>query len=190
MIPRAASARLRNPRPGAKAQDLRQRVSTSEGESFEWAILRGRGAQIMPLPYSAADVSLGARKVTPRLEGRAPMRKSAQERRQEPRFSFAAAAVIKDPQGSEVSQVVVVGIGMAGCRVEALQKLEANHEFDLAIYPDGEQIVTRVVVVYWHDRGFAGMHFVSMTDEAKKRLERLVDRISRTFALPETHPSD
>lgn len=118
------------------------------------------------------------------------MRESVQERRQEPRFSFAAAAVIKDPQGSEVSQVVVVGIGMAGCRVEALQKLEVNHEFDLTIYPDGEEIVTRVVVVYWHDRGFAGLHFVTMTDQAKKRLERVVGRISRTFGLPEIRPSD
>jgi len=108
-----------------------------------------------------------------------------QERRQAPRFSFAATAVVKTPQGPEVARVHVLGLGIAGCRVAIHRPLEVDQEFELTIKPNGEEIVAMVVVKYWSKRGFAGLHFTSMSDEARKRLERLVDYISRTSAEPE-----
>lgn len=114
------------------------------------------------------------------------MAQSFQERRQTPRFSFAATAVIKTAQGPEVTRVRVLGLGIAGCRIAVPRPLEVDQEFELTINPNGEEIVMKVVVRYWHTRGFAGLHFTSMSGEAKKRLERLADYISKTSLQPET----
>lgn len=108
-----------------------------------------------------------------------------QDRRQTPRFSFEATATMKTPEGPQAFPVRVLGIGLAGCRIATHLWLEADQEFELTIQPDGGEIVTNVVVKYWREQGFAGLHFTAMSDEAKKRLEALVDRISQSLAAPE-----
>ncbi len=83
----------------------------------------------------------------------------------------------------------MLGLGIAGCRVSVERPLYAGQEFKLTIEVSGEEIVTNVVVIYWRLGGFAGLHFTSMSEEARKRLERLVEHISKTFAEPESSPS-
>src|SRR5574337_2165332 len=102
------------------------------------------------------------------------------ERRQAPRFSFAATAVIKTSQGPEVARARVLGIGIAGCRIAVARRLDVGEEFELTIRTNGEEIVANVVVVYWHLKGFAGLHFTTMSPGARGRLERLVEYISRS----------
>lgn len=104
-----------------------------------------------------------------------------QERRNTPRYSFNATALIKTTGKPEVSRVRVVGLGIAGCRIEINRQLAENQQFQLTIRPNGEQIVTNVTVRYWHAKGFAGVRFTGLSPEAKKRLKRLVDYISKTF---------
>ncbi len=104
-----------------------------------------------------------------------------QERREVPRYSFSAPALIRCLPDGEVSDVSVLGLGIAGCRIEAPRRLTVHHEYELTLSPGAEEIVTNAVVVYWHRTGFAGLHFTSMSQEAKARLERLVDYISGTF---------
>lgn len=112
----------------------------------------------------------------------------AQDRRQTPRFLFAATATMKTSEGPQAIPVRVLGIGLAGCRIATHLWLEADQEFELTIQSDGEEIVTKVVVKYWREKGYAGLHFTSMSEEAKKRLEALIDRISQTLAACEDEP--
>ncbi len=105
----------------------------------------------------------------------------SQERRKSPRYSFNATALIKTTGKPEVTRVRVVGLGIAGCRIEISHRLAENQQFQLTIRPNGEQIVTNVTVRYWHAKGFAGVRFTGLSPEAKKRLKRLVDYISKTF---------
>ena len=111
-----------------------------------------------------------------------------QDRRQTPRFSFEATATLKTPEGPQASRLRVLGIGLAGCRIVTHLRLETEQEFELTIQPDGEEIVARVVVKYWRPKGVAGLHFTSMSEEAKKRLEALVKRISQALAAQEAEP--
>jgi len=116
------------------------------------------------------------------------MKQTFTERRQVPRFSCAATAIIKSPQGPELAKVRVVGLGIAGCRIEIERRLEVDQQLELIIQASDQQIATTVIVRYWHKKGFAGLHFLAMSQEAKERLQRLVDYISRTFAEPEARP--
>jgi len=116
------------------------------------------------------------------------MTKQFQERRRTPRYTFDAVAVIKTPQGPLVARVRVLGLGIAGCRIATPRRLDVDQEFELTINVNSELIVANVVVKYWHQTGFAGLHFTSMSDEARKRLEKLVDHISSTLSEPETAP--
>ena len=75
----------------------------------------------------------------------------------------------------------MVGLGIAGCRIEVNRRLAENQQFQLTIRPNGEQIVANVTVRYWNAKGFAGVRFTGLSPEAKKRLKRLVDYISKTF---------
>jgi hypothetical protein len=103
------------------------------------------------------------------------------ERRQVPRYGFSAPARIRSLQGNEGTEVEVRGLGIAGCRIQASQRLIVEREYELTIRPNGPEIITNAVVVHWHQTGFAGLHFTSMSQEARARLESLVDHISRTF---------
>ncbi len=104
-----------------------------------------------------------------------------QERSSTPRYSFDATALIKTTGKEEFSRVRVVGLGIAGCRIEVNRRLAENQQFQLTIRPNGEQIVANVTVRYWNAKGFAGVRFTGLSPEAKKRLKRLVDYISKTF---------
>jgi hypothetical protein len=115
--------------------------------------------------------------------------KKSEERRQTPRFSYPATAVIRTPEGEEVTDVEVLGLGIAGCRVAISRPLQTDQELELTIKPQGEEIVTSVVVVYWNRNGFAGLHFTTMSAEARERLEHLVDHILRTSGQPEAGAS-
>ena len=72
-------------------------------------------------------------------------------------------------------------MGIAGCRIEVNRRLAENQQFQLTIRPNGEQIVANVTVRYWNAKGFAGVRFTGLSPEAKKRMKRLVDYISKTF---------
>ncbi len=107
------------------------------------------------------------------------------ERRYVPRYSFNAEAAITTPDGKEIAPIKVLGLGIKGCRISVQCPLSVGQEFELTIKLNGDKIVANVVVVYWYKSGFAGLHFTTMTEEAKKWLERLVEYIARTFGEPE-----
>jgi PilZ domain len=68
---------------------------------------------------------------------------------------------------------------MAGCRIATPRRLEEGQEFELKIRLNSEDIVIRVLIIYWHNNGFAGLHFTSMSEEVRKRLQRWVEYISK-----------
>jgi len=110
------------------------------------------------------------------------------DRRQSPRFSWNATAALKTRRGIEAARVRVLGLGIAGCRVVINRPLHPEDEFELTIQAENGEIVTNVVVKYWNSRGFAGLHFTSMTADARKHLESLVALIARTSMEPESGP--
>lgn len=89
------------------------------------------------------------------------------------------------PEGAEVTDVRVVGLGISGCRIEIDRPLAVDAEFELKIAFGSEEIVSNVVVRFWKKSGFAGLRFTSMSEEGRGRLERLVEHLARTFAPPE-----
>jgi hypothetical protein len=107
------------------------------------------------------------------------------ERRRTRRYYFDAQAVIPSLEGAEATYVRVVGLGIAGCRIEIDRPLEVDMEFELRIDLGREEFVSNVVVRFWKETGFAGLRFTSMTEEARKRLERLVEYLASTSAQPE-----
>lgn len=114
------------------------------------------------------------------------MEQSPKDRRQAPRYAYPATAVIKTGQGLEASGVRVLGIGISGCRIAVSRRLDEGQEFELTIRPNGVEIVVKVVVVYWHKKGFAGLHFTALSPESKERLKRLIEQISKTAFELET----
>ena len=109
------------------------------------------------------------------------MSQRQQERRKSPRYSFNGTAVIRLGGKAETARLRVVGLGISGCRVEIGKPIKEDQEFQLNIQSSGEQIVTNVVVRYWNPNGFAGLRFTSMSSEARRKLEQLVDYISRNY---------
>ncbi len=113
------------------------------------------------------------------------MTQAFQERRQDRRFSFAATATLQTSQGLEVSNVRILGLGTAGCRIATHRRLEVDEEFELTIQINGGVISAKVAVVYWRPQGFAGLHFTSMTLATRERLARLVEEVSNSASGPE-----
>ena len=109
------------------------------------------------------------------------MSREEQERRKSPRYSFNGTVMIRASGEAEMSRVRVVGLGISGCRVEISQPIKEDEEFQLTIQSSGEQIITNVVVRHWNPKGFAGLRFTSMSSEARRKLEQLVDYISRNY---------
>ncbi len=104
-----------------------------------------------------------------------------QDRRQAPRYSFDAQATISTSDGQEIIPVKVLSLGIRGCRIEVKQRLLVDQELELTILLNGDKIIGNVVVVYYRSGGFAGLHFTTMSEEMRKRLERLVAYVAKTF---------
>ena len=109
------------------------------------------------------------------------MSQEERERRKSPRYSFNGTAVIRASGKAEMSRVRVVGLGISGCRVEIGHPIKEDQEFQLTIQSSGEQIITNVVVRHWNPKGFAGLRFTSMSPEARRKLDELVDYVSRNY---------
>ncbi len=108
-----------------------------------------------------------------------------QERRSTQRYSISAKAHLKGPTGDEFAPLMVLGLGMRGCRVSIEKPLTVGQEFELTIMGDGYNIVAKVVVVYWHRTGFAGLHFISMSQLSELRIKKLVEYIAENFGTAE-----
>ena len=109
------------------------------------------------------------------------MSQGEREQRKTPRYSFNGTAVIRLAGKAETARLRVVGLGISGCRIEIGQPIKEDQEFQPIIQSSGEQIITNVVVRHWNPKGFAGLRFTSMSSEARRKLEQLVDYVSRNY---------
>jgi hypothetical protein len=108
-----------------------------------------------------------------------------EERRKSPRHSFSALAVLKTPQGPEVSTAQVVDLSLGGSRVTVDRPVQPDQEFVLIVKTGAEEIVVRGVVVHAQPGRPAGLSFTRMSEEARARLERLLENLAEISTASE-----
>ena len=109
-----------------------------------------------------------------------------QERRQTPRFTFSALAIMKTSEGPSVATAQILDLSLGGACVNVNLPLVADQEFLLVINSDEGDIVVRGVVSYTRPGGLAGLSFLRLSEKASKRLNRLIQDLKESSEPPES----
>jgi hypothetical protein len=103
-----------------------------------------------------------------------------QDRRQTPRYTYSALAVLKTPEGPSVANAEITDLSLEGACVSVPLPLFPDEDFLLVIPSEEGDIVVRGIVRYTQPGGVAGLNFTRMSEKASSRLENLVRSLSET----------
>jgi len=101
-----------------------------------------------------------------------------QERRQTPRYSYSALAVLKTPEGPTVAEAQIMDLSLEGACVNVPISLFADQEFLLVINSEEGDIVARGIVRYTRPDGSAGLNFTRLSEKAHVRLGHLIQTLN------------